>query len=377
MLQRSFLLGDPRVRDCSGGYGMRPLIIVSVLANACLVSACSRDISGAVDNPPLFPIESVQPADAYWQEGASHATGHGLLRNEEAAVVEYERAAERNDVRATVDLGMMYAQGRGVARDYGKAVSLFRRASDAGSAAAKYNLALLHLSGEGVSVDPAQAVSLLRSSARQGHLKSMTLLAELLETGAAPPRDAGEISYWRREAASRGDRGEIARMVDPAYRSDPRRPVVTDAVRRMVAESCRECTAPEIDRSTREYAFVTTGRNAGTIYQLAIRNRDGDGIPRDLREAARLFAVASQMGHAPSQYELARLRIDGIGVARDYREAEALLIAASRSEGSEARQARDLRRRLEYSLSRSEIDDAMKRADLRQFGDIDQYGRPR
>jgi TPR repeat protein len=356
---------------------MRPLIVVSLLATACFASACTKVISGAVDDPALFSVESVQPADAYWQEGAARATGRGLLRDDEAAIGAYERAIERNDVRAMVDLGMMYAQGRGVARDYGKAVSLFRRASDAGSAAAKYDLALLHLSGEGVSRDPVQAVSLLRSSARQGHLKSMALLAELLEAGVAPPRDAGEISYWRREAASRGERGEIARMVDPAYRADPRRPVVTDAVRRMVAESCRDCTAPEIDRSTREYAFVTTTNSPGSIYQLGIRNRDGDGIPRDLREAARLFAVASQMGHAPSQYELARLRIDGIGVARDNREAEALLIAASRYDGIEGRQARDLRRRLEETLSRSEIEDAMKRADLRQFGDVDQYGRPR
>lgn len=356
---------------------MRPIVIASLLAGACLISGCGRGISGAVDNPPLFPTETVQPADAYWQEGASHATGHGLLRNDEAAVGEYKRAVERNDVRAMVDLGVMYAQGRGVARDYGRAVSLFRRAADAGSAAAKYNLALLHLSGEGVSIDQAQAVTLLRGSARQGHIRSMVLLAELLEAGAAPPRDAGEISYWRREAAARGDRGEIARMVDPSHRSDPRRPMITDAVRRMVAENCRECTAPEIERSTREYAFVTADGSPGAIYQLAIRNRDGDGVPRDLREAARLFAVASRMGHAPAQYELARLRIDGVGIARDNREAEALLIAASRSDGIEGRQARDLRRRLEYSLSSSEIDEAMKRADRNQFGDIDQYGRPR
>ena len=356
---------------------MRPFFVVSLLASACLVSGCSRGISGAVDSPPLFPVETVQPADPFWQEGASHATGHGLLRSDEAAVAEYKRAVERNDVRAMVDLGIMYAQGRGVARDYGKAVSLFHRAADAGSAAAKYDLALLHLSGEGVSFDPAQAVTLLRGSARQGHIRSMVLLADLLETGAAPARDAGEISYWRREAASRGDRSEIARMVAPTYRYAPRRPMVTDAVRRMVSENCRDCTGPEIERSTREYAFVTTDRSPGAIYQLAIRNRDGDGVPKDLREAARLFAVASRMGHAPSQYELARLRIDGIGVAQDYREAEALLIAASRADGIEARQARDLRRRLEYSLSSSEIEDAMKRADLNQFGDIDRYGRPR
>ena len=263
-------------------------------------------------------------------------------------------------------------RGRGVPRDYAQAAALFRRAANAGSAIGRYDLALLHLSGEGVSVDVLESARLLRESSRQGNVKSMTLLASMIEAGAVPALSAGENQTLRREAALRGDRLEIARLVPPEQRLDPRRPVIIDAARLMVAENCQDCRRTDVDRSAREYVFAATEGTPGAIYELAVRNRDGDGIPKDLREAARLFATASRMGHAPSQYELARMRISGIGIAVDKREAEALLIAASRAKGETSWQARDLRRRLEMEMSTGEMADAMKRADEKQV----RTGRP-
>jgi hypothetical protein len=271
----------------------------------------------------------------------------------------------------------MYLQGRGVARDYGEGVSLLRRAASAGSAIARYDLALLHLSGEGVSVDVAESARLLREASRQGHLRAMVLLASLVESGNVPALYQGEARKLRDEAAIRGDAVEIARIVPPEQRRDPRRPVISDAVRKLVVENCPECRRPDVERSAREYVYTATAGSPGALYELAVRNRDGDGLPKDPREAARLFGDAARMGHAASQYELARMRIEGVAVAKDFREAEALLIAASRDGGEVGARARDLRRRLETSLSQGEMTDALKRADELRFGEVDQYGRPR
>lgn len=357
-------------------YG-RLAALAGVAIVAATAAGCGRGISGAIDAPPLYQVEAVQPPDARWDRGMAHENGHGLIRNEEAAVADYRLAVERGDVRAMVDLGVMLLQGRGSPRDYSEGVSLLRRAAAAGSAIARYDLALLHLSGEGVAVNVGESVRLAREAARQGHVRAMVLTASLIESGNAPALYAGEARKWRDEAAIRGDVVEIARIVPADQRRDPRRPVVTDAVRRLVAENCAECRRPDVDRSAREYVYTATRGTPGAIYQLGIRNRDGDGLPRDLREAARLFGTAARMGHAPSQYELARMRIEGIGIAKDHREAEALLIAASRADGEIAFRARDLRRRLESGLSSGEMADAQKRADELRFGEVDQYGRPR
>jgi TPR repeat protein len=344
---------------------------------ATMVGGCGKGISGAVDTPPLYPVERIQPPDPRWERGMSREYGRGLLKDEEAAVADYRDAVERNDVRAMVDLGAMYIQGRGVARDYSEGVSLLRRAESAGPAIARYDLALLHLSGEGVSVDVAESARLLREAAKQGHVRAMVLLASLIDSGNVPPIYAGESRKLRDEAAIRGEPIEIARIVPPEQRRDPRRPVITDAVRRLVAENCQDCRRVDVDRSAREYVFTATEGSPGAIYQLGIRNRDGDGLPKDMKEAARLFGTAARMGHAASQYELARMRISGTGIAKDHREAESLLVAASRADGEIGWRARDLRRRLELGLSSGEMEDAIKRADEGRFGEVDQYGRPR
>lgn len=357
-------------------YG-KLVAIAGVAAFAAAAGGCGRDISGAIDAPPLYPVERIQPPDARWERGMSHEYGRGLMKNEEAAVADYKLAVERNDVRAMVDLGVMYLQGRGVARDYAEGVSLLRRAGSAGSAIARYNLALLHLSGEGVSIDVAESARLLREAAKQGHVRAMVLLASLIESGNVPALYAGENRKLREQAAIRGDVIEIARIVPPEQRRDPRRPVITDAVRRLVVENCQDCRRPDVDRSAREYVFTASEGSPGALYQLGIRNRDGDGLPKDLKEAARLFGTAARMGHAASQYELARMRISGIGIEQDYREAESLLVAASRSEGEIGWRARDLRRRLETKLSSGEMSDAIERADDGRFGEVDQHGRPR
>ncbi len=357
-------------------YG-RIAALAGVAMLATVAGGCSNGISGAVDAPPLYPVERVQPPDARWDRGMSHEYGRGLIRNEEAAVADYKEAVARNDVRAMVDLGVMYLQGRGVARDYGEGVSLLRRAASAGSAIARYDLALLHLSGEGVSVDIPEAARLLREASRQGHLRARTLLASLIESRNVPPTDPGEARRLRDQAAIRGDAVEIARLVPPEQRLDPRRPVVSDAVRRLVSENCEACRAPDVDRSAREYVFTAREGTPGAVYELGIRNRDGDGLPRDPREAARLFGTAARMGHAGAQYELARMRIEGVAIAKDFREAEALLIAASRADGTIGAQARDLRRRLEPQLSSGEMTEALKRADDYRFGEVDQHYRPR
>lgn len=345
------------------------------VAATVALSGCGKDISGAVDQPPLFPVERLQPASSAYVDGAMRERGKGRFLDERVAATEYRQAADAGDVRAMVDLGVMYAQGRGVARDYSQAASLFKRAADAGSALGRYNLALLHLSGEGTALDPEAASRLLREAAMQGHLRSMSLLATLIETGTVQA-EPGLATRLHKMAAARGEREEIVQIVPPSERSDATRPVVLDAVKQLVAENCR-CSQAESDRSAREFVNLLTSGTEGSWYELGVRYRDGEGVERDPRAAARAFATSARMGNPAAQYELARMRLAGTGVAPDISEAHALLVAASRGSGMEAWQAKDLRRRVEEKLSKRQIEDGIERADAGLYGEVDGYGRPR
>jgi len=57
--------------------------------------------------------------------------------------------AERGDVVAQYNLGMMYADGRGVAQDDAQALTWFRKAADQGNAGAQDKLGFMYVNGRG------------------------------------------------------------------------------------------------------------------------------------------------------------------------------------------------------------------------------------
>jgi TPR repeat protein len=55
-------------------------------------------------------------------------------------------------------------------------------------------------------------------------------------------------------------------------------------------------------------------------FDLGLRYYDGEGVPQDHREAARLFLLAADQGHASAQYNAGTCYAKGDGVIQDYAE---------------------------------------------------------
>ncbi|NEU11796.1 hypothetical protein G3T14_06585 [Methylobacterium sp. BTF04] len=66
---------------------------------------------------------------------------------------------------------------------------------------------------------------------------------------------------------------------------------------------------------------VTDGEGA-SIYELAIREAEGRGVPRDYALAAKLFEKLASTGYAPAQYKLASFYEKGTGLTRDLAQAK-------------------------------------------------------
>jgi hypothetical protein len=77
-------------------------------------------------------------------------------------------AAERGDLNAQSNLGVMYENGYGVEKDYQEALKWYRTAARRGNAVAQKNLGTMYANGFGVDKDAGEAYVWLNLSAANG-----------------------------------------------------------------------------------------------------------------------------------------------------------------------------------------------------------------
>ncbi len=94
---------------------------------------------------------------AQYNLGVLYDRGLGVPQNFAEAAKWYLAAAEKGHTDAEANLGYAYEQGRGVAQDFGAAAKWYRRAADRGDIAAQANLGILYANGLGVQQDDVQA----------------------------------------------------------------------------------------------------------------------------------------------------------------------------------------------------------------------------
>ncbi len=84
------------------------------------------------------------------------------------AVKEFQLSAERGDVKARYNLGVMYQLGLGVPQVDQEAVRWYRLAAEQGDASAQFKLGLMYGQGEGVPKDYVLAHMWLNLAAAKG-----------------------------------------------------------------------------------------------------------------------------------------------------------------------------------------------------------------
>ena len=85
-------------------------------------------------------------------------------------------AAEKGEVWAQYNLGILYENGEGVPENDATAVKWYRKAAEQGIANAQYNLDVMYHSGRGVPEDDATAVKWYTKAAEQGDANAQSNL---------------------------------------------------------------------------------------------------------------------------------------------------------------------------------------------------------
>lgn len=113
--------------------------------------------------------------------------------------------AEKGDIEAQLELGLIYVQGKDVDQDFTAAKKWWDRAAEQGNAAARYYVGLMYARGDGVTQDMVQARSMWEQSADMDHVGALFSLGMLYVEGEAVKGDYVEAGKYFIRAAQLGN----------------------------------------------------------------------------------------------------------------------------------------------------------------------------
>jgi localization factor PodJL len=188
--------------------------------------------------PPATPAALPPESEPATPADVSAAAARAAALPATIASASLRHAAANGDPAAEFEIGARYSEGRGVSADAAQAFVWYQRSAARGYPAAQFRLGALYERGSGVEKDIERAKIWYRRAGEKGHAKAMHNLAVLLSSGENP--DMPQSARWFREAAERN--------------------------------------------------------LADSQYNLAMLNEAGQGVPKNLAEAFKWYALAARSG---------------------------------------------------------------------------------
>ena len=142
---------------------------------------------------------SAHPEVAHYQALLARAT-YAAGRYEEAVAL-YRKAADANDTRAMVSLGLILQMGDHAPKDFQAAYALYARAAERGSADGTLNLAVALVQGNGIAKDIPRAFTLLEKASKSGSARATYDLAQLVSNGVGSEPTSEALELFHRAGA--------------------------------------------------------------------------------------------------------------------------------------------------------------------------------
>ncbi len=122
-------------------------------------------------------------AEAQFQLGNLYEDSQ-LTQNYTQAAHWYEKAAQKDLAKAQVRLGHIYSRGLGITQNYNEAVLWYGKAALQNNAEAQYSLGLMYAFGKGLTKNDQLAIGWLTKAASQAYADAELLLGDIYLTGA-------------------------------------------------------------------------------------------------------------------------------------------------------------------------------------------------
>lgn len=119
------------------------------------------------------------------------------------AIFWYQKAAEKNFVRAYYNLGICFQEGTGKEKNNELAFQWFEKAAEEGDSDAQYNLGLYYQQGIGVEVDKEKGKAWLQKAAIQGHAQSINRIGDMYHYGDGVEVDPKKAIHYYKMGAEK------------------------------------------------------------------------------------------------------------------------------------------------------------------------------
>lgn len=113
--------------------------------------------------------------------------------------------AEKGDIRAQGELGVLLVSGKGSNQDIKQGIHWTIEAANKGLASAQYNLGTMYLDGQIVTQNYNEAMKWLLAAAGQGVPAAQAGVAAMFYEGNGVPQNYTEAAKWMKIAAENGD----------------------------------------------------------------------------------------------------------------------------------------------------------------------------
>ena len=225
---------------------------------------------------------AAHPQVAHYEALLARATFAAGRYNE--GVTLYREAADANDARAMVSLGLLLETGDHTPKDLKAAYALYEKAAERGSADGALDLAVALIKGKGIDVDIPRALALLEKASEDGSARAAYDLAALVASGVGG-RPAGEALELFRHAAAEGypEGYRAAAVLLDEGRGVAKNPsAAADDLLRAVAADAGEARA-ELTGKTQTWTAETIRQlqarlKSGGYYTGPIDGKSGGGI---------------------------------------------------------------------------------------------------
>jgi serine/threonine protein kinase/TPR repeat protein len=125
----------------------------------------------------------------------------GVARDAQKAAEWYQKAAEKGDHTAQLNLGTMFKFGEGVPQSYEQAFKWYKQAAEQDDPEAQNIVGFWYLHGQGTERDDTAAVLWFEKAARHGFAKAQTNLGNMYATNRGVQRDDREALRYYYQAA--------------------------------------------------------------------------------------------------------------------------------------------------------------------------------
>lgn len=251
--------------------------------------------------------------EGQYRVGRCYTKGEGVDKDFTQAFAWYQKSADAGYADALLELGHCYYKGRGIEKDGAKAIESYQKAIEKGNLKAYASLGWGHIEGSTFPQDLPLAIQYLQKGATLGEKLAQYNLGYCYHGGRGVKKDFPKAVFWFKKSAEQGFALAQFSLATCYFTGDVK--ISSTPVR--PGQSSKTITGQNYSAAVIWYRKAAEQGYLPAQISLGVCYYNGLGVPKDMAQAAKLWADAAEKDDNDAQYRLATCYQNGTGVPQD------------------------------------------------------------